>query len=411
MRAGFGLLIAAAMLGSAGLPANAQTATPGSAGGEGSCGAVCRFFSGQWASPAPPAAAQAQPEAAEPRSPRRSGAGAAGPKQQSAVRRERASRARTRAAIAAGDVEQTSSVSRDQSASGARKSGEIVLAAGPDDAHAAIAADLAAVVSPEILLRTTPAKALPLKEVLGGGADLAIASTLAVARGSAVADKVVYVSKLFTEELHAVAAPGVRRLDELQGKPVYLGPRDSDSELAARTFLESRGVTVTPVGGTLADALKGLRQRRVAAVFVLAPKPFAPLAELSSADGRLLPLAYELTDTAFHPASLGPADYPGLVRDGGEVETVALDAILVASRGRQTTLRHKELATFAARFFDRIGSLAGIGRHPKWQETNLAVQVEKLTRFKAAQQWVAARMKISEEASAGSASTHATESR
>ncbi|HEX2725511.1 MAG TPA: hypothetical protein VHN20_06800, partial [Beijerinckiaceae bacterium] len=208
------------MLSAAGFSANAQTATPASAGGDGSCGAVCRFFSGQWAPHAPPAAAQAQPEAAEPPRPRRSRAASAGSKQQSAVRRELASaRARTRAAIAAGDVEQTSSVSRDQSASGARKSGELVLAAGPDDAHAAIAADLAAVVSPEIRLRTTPAKALPLKEVLsGGGADLAIASTLAVARGSAIADKVVYVSKLFTEELHAVAPPGVRRLDELQGK-------------------------------------------------------------------------------------------------------------------------------------------------------------------------------------------------
>jgi uncharacterized protein len=164
----------------------------------------------------------------------------------------------------------------------------------------------------------------------------------------------------------------------------------------------SRGVTVAPVAGSLADALKGLRQRRVAAVFVLAPKPFAPLTELSSADGHLLPLSYELSDTVFHPASLNAADYPTLV--GAErVETVALDAVLIAPRWRENTPRHKELATFATLLFDRIGSLAGIGRHPKWQETNLAVPVENVTRLKAAQQWVATRLKISEQANAGGA--------
>jgi hypothetical protein len=408
MRAGSGLLIATAMLGAAGLPAVAQTA-PGS---EGACGSLCRFFSGQWVAPTPPQApVQGQPETAEAADPPRKRVTEGNRRKHGAAAQEHAPAKARKRPLPTDDVEQTSSVSRDRAASGPRKASEIVLATGPDDAHAAIAADLTAVLSPEILLRTAAAKALPLKHALPAGADLAIASSLTLARGSAVADKLVYVSKLFTEELHAVAAPGVRRLDELQGKPVYLGPRDSDSEVAARTFLERRGVTVAPVGGTLADALKALRQRRVAAVFVLAPKPFAPLTQLSSADAHLLPLAYDLADPTFHPASLSGADYPGLVRDGARIETVALDAILVAPRWRETAPRNKELAAFAARFFDRIGSLAGIGRHPKWQETNLAAQVENLTRFKAAQQWVATRLKISEQASAGAASTHATESR
>lgn len=413
MRAGFRLLIATAWLGAAGLQATAQTAAPAPAGaGNGACASLCRFFSGQWgALPAAQAPVQAEPgEAAEPR---RRAAGGNRPKAQAAARHQRtAVKTPARPAVTPGDVEQTASVSGAPTASVSRKSGDVVLAVGADDAHAAVAADLAAVVSPEILLRIVAAKASPTKDVLpGGSADLAIASGLTLARGSAAADKIVYVSKLFTEELHAVAAPGIRRLDELQGKPVYLGPRDSDSELAARTFLASRGVTVAPVGGTLADALKGLRQRRVAAVFVLAPKPFAPLAELSSADAHLLPLPFDLSDAPFHPTSLNRADYPALVRDGDRVDALALDAVLIAPRSRETAPRHKDLAAFATRFFERIGSLAGIGRHAKWQETNLAANVENVTRFKAAQQWVATRLKISEQASARGASPLATESR
>jgi hypothetical protein len=395
------LLIAAAWLGAAGLPAVAQSAAP--AGG-GACAGLCRFFSGQWAAPDASAGAQS-PQAAEPARPGPRAAAAERKRQSASQQGRTATKARTRAATpVAGDVEQTSSVYR--------ASGEMVLATAADGTHGAIAADLAAVLSPEILLRTAPGKALPLKELLASdAADLAIASSLTLARGSAAPDKIVYVSKLFTQELHAVAAPGIRRLDDLRGKPVYLGPRDSDSELAARTFLESRGVTVAPVAGTLGEALKGLRQRRISAVFVLAPKPFVPLTELSSADGHLLPLGYQLSDTPFHPASLKASDYPALVRADEPVETVALDAVLIAPRLRETTPRHKELTVFATHLFDRIGSLVGIGRHPKWQETNLAAQVENVTRLKAAQQWVATRLKISEQASATAAPASATESR
>jgi hypothetical protein len=396
MKAAYRLLIVAAWLGTAGYPMAWAQGSPVAAAGGDACGSLCRFFSGQWGSPSAPEG-QAQPGADEPEAvrPRRDRAERGGRREAAPVRQDQASgRMRARAAgLAAKDVEQTSSVSRN--------AGELLFITGPDDVHGALVDDLTAVVSPEIQLRSAPGKGLPLKDVLSiAGADLTIASNLTLAAGAASADKVVYISKLFTEELHAVAAAGIRTLGDLNGRPVYLGPRDSDGELAARTFLAARGVTVSPVGGSLQDALKGLRQRRVAAVFVLAPKPFAPLTALTAEGLHLLPLVHEPADDAFHPSLLTAADYPALLRDGERVETVALDAILIAPRWRENAPRQKDLAAFATRFFDRITSLAGIGRHAKWQETNLAVEVENAVRLKAAEQWVAARLNSGRQASA-----------
>jgi TRAP-type uncharacterized transport system substrate-binding protein len=211
-----------------------------------------------------------------------------------------------------------------------------------------------------------------------------------------LADKVAYLAKLFTEELHALAAPGIRRLEDLDGKPVHLGPPDSDGHLAAMTFLGSRGLRVAPVGGSIDQAMEGLRQGRVAAVFILAPKPLAPLAELRGG-ATLLPLAYRSSDADFHPAALTAADYPGLIKEGARVETVALDAVLVAPRARDNAA---VLAAAATRLFERLGA-PGAGRHPKWAETNLAATVDGFPRLKPAQQWVAARLKA-REAPAGS---------
>lgn len=380
MKAGFRVLMAGLWLAAAG-PSLAQT--PPSAGQPplDGCGATCRFLHNLTA-PAPAQEAQpkplAEPPLDRPRRARRTTGRGASPTGEAA---------RPKGGRASADVEETASLPRGAA--------EIVFVARPDETHRAVVGDLAGALGPDFALRALPGKGEPLRDVLSlPGADVTVASSLSLARAAASSDKLVYVAKLFTEELHALAAPGIGRVEDLAGQPVHLGPPDSDAELAAKTFLEARGVAVAPVPGSLAEALNGLREGRVAAVFVLAPKPFAPLTDVRSGAGlRLLPLDYRPSDTAFHPAALGGADYPGLIPEGGRVETVALDAVLVAPRWREGTDRQEELAAFAARLFDKLGALGEAGRHPKWGETNLAATIDGLHRLKPAQQWVAARLK------------------
>jgi uncharacterized protein len=365
MKAGFGALRAlmtGVCLGLAGT-ALAQTASVDGSLSLDGCDAACRSLHNQIAAGAQPAA---EPE----RRPRRT-----------AVRPAPAGAPRP----APDEVEQTASLP-----SG---SAEILIVARPDDSHRAVLADLAGALAPDVAVRAVPGPGEPLRDVLSlPGADGTIVSSLSLAGAAGSADKLVYVTKLFTEELHALAAPGIARLEDLEGKPVHLGAADSDAELAAKTILESRGIRVVPVAGSLAGSLAGLREGRVAAAFVLAPKPLASLAGLEGGL-RLLPLAYRSSDAGFHPAAFTAADSPGLVPPDGRVETVALDAVLVAPRWRENTDRQEELAAFTARLFERRDLLGGPGRHPKWSETNLAAPVDGVRRLKAAQQWISSRLK------------------
>jgi TRAP-type uncharacterized transport system substrate-binding protein len=263
---------------------------------------------------------------------------------------------------------------------------------GSDDR---IVSDLAAVLEPEFPVDSVAGQGSILKELLTlPKIDLAITTNLSLERGSDYADRLVYVAKLFTQELHVVVGDAVAGLDDLSGRPVFMGDPGSDSAIAAQALLAEHDVTVKPVAGSLQEALGGLREGRVAAVMVLAPKPFEPLAALTSSDGvKLLPVSHGAATSAFYPAVITAAAYPGLVPDDRPVESVALDAILVAPWWRDSSPRQDELTAMTRRLLEHFSALQEPGRHPKWEETNLAAALPGLRRLKPADQWVAAKLK------------------
>jgi hypothetical protein len=284
----------------------------------------------------------------------------------------------------------------------ASQAGKLRAVTSADGAHAAILADLNAILPTEMPVETVSSQGPILKDLLTlPDVDLTIVSSLSLSRGSDMSDRLVYLTKLFTEELHAVSTSDVDRLEDLEGKPVFLGPPGSDAEAAAEALLAARGIKVAPAPGTFSEALQGLREKRVAAVFVLAPKPFAPLAELSAADGvRLLPLGHRASDEVFYPSTFAAADYPNLIPAGDVVETVAMDAVLVAPRWRESSPRQKELSAFTRRVFEELPALLEPGRHPKWKETNLAAAIESPRRLRSAQEWITAKLKEQHQARA-----------
>jgi hypothetical protein len=202
MRAAVRVLMASAWLAVtvSGASAQMETAPGGSPAGD--CGPHCRFFQGTYGpaatpdAPAEPARAEQteeQPEVARPRSSRR-GAASRKTKREAAAEEEsasdegtaeRRSRPRTadkvrpktnprlhRAAPSAPvDVEQTASLPPRPS--------EFRFVVGADEAHRALAADLAAVVAPDLTVRTTAGRGMPLGDVLSlPGADVTVTSSL-----------------------------------------------------------------------------------------------------------------------------------------------------------------------------------------------------------------------------------------
>jgi TRAP-type uncharacterized transport system substrate-binding protein len=204
-----------------------------------------------------------------------------------------------------------------------------------------------------------------------------------------LSSKLVYITKLFNEELHIIALDDIRQLSDLAGKPVNLGNYGGSVEDIARDLFTAVGLKVSEVHLGQDEALEEMRQGKIAATAVLAPKPAAFVERLRRDRGfHLIALPYPTNPILSLPAALQHEDYPSLIPAGESVETVAVGTVLMAYNWPEKSSRYRLLDTFVDAFFSRFSEFQGISRHPKWQEVNLAAAVPGWKRFKPAERWL-----------------------
>jgi TRAP transporter TAXI family solute receptor len=228
------------------------------------------------------------------------------------------------------------------------------------------------------------------------GADLAITqpSLLARMRQSgeigAIDDKIVYLAKLFNEEMHLVvrADAGVASIQHLAGRTVNLGEAGSGTQSIARDVFTRLGIAVREVNMTERAAIEGLRSGDIDATIVIGGKP-VPAVALMSAGFRLLPVPFvkQLRED-FLPAILSNEDYPGLIEPGRRVETLAVGSVLIAYNWPRDSDRYQKIEKFVDAFFPRLAKLQAPPHHPKWREVNVAATLPGWTRFGAAEDWL-----------------------
>lgn len=85
---------------------------------------------------------------------------------------------------------------------------------------------------------------------------------------------------------------------------------------------------------------------------------------------------------------LEASEYPGLIKPGERVSTIAVPTALVAFNWPAKTNRYRRVARFVDMLFSRVDALQAPGFDPKWKSINLAATVPGLDRFAAAQQWL-----------------------
>lgn len=205
-------------------------------------------------------------------------------------------------------------------------------------------------------------------------------------------DKIVYVAKLFNEEMHLVvrADSGISGIAQLDGKKVNFSDIGSGTQLSTRDIFERLGVKPLELNMGQADAFEKLKSGEIAATVLIAGKPAASMAKLKAAEGfRLLPVPFAKSlQNDYLPATLANADYPGMIAPGGSVETVAVGAVLIAYNWPRDTDRYRRIEKFVENFFPRVAEFQKAPRHPKWLETNLATIVPGWTRSPAAEEWL-----------------------
>jgi uncharacterized protein len=205
-------------------------------------------------------------------------------------------------------------------------------------------------------------------------------------------DKIVYLAKLFNEEMHLVvrADAGINSLHDLAGKKVNFSDAGSGTQLSTRDIFEKLGIKAEEVNMGQGDAFEALKRGDIAATVLVAGKPAGSMVKLKASDGlKILPVAFEKPLQAdYLPATLTNEDYPGLIAPGDKVETLAVGAALIAFNWPKGTERYRRIQNFVDHFFPRLAEFQKAPRHPKWREANLAAVIPGWKRFEGAEEWL-----------------------
>lgn len=287
-----------------------------------------------------------------------------------------------------------------------------ILSAGANNTDVRVVADMAEVLdSPR--LRIVP--------IIGHGgirniddllnlpvADVAIVqSDVLTALGEdpnrkGVTDKLVYIAKLFNEEVHVLARKEIGSLADLANRTVAVGPADGGSSVTAGVLFSALSIPIRPVFEAPAAAMAKLRAGEIDAIVYVAGKPAPLMSETGNATAAggqglhflKIPVNERLL-AAYVPSALGHGDYPDLIASGETVETISVPMVMVAAADRAAQSGY--LNAFVDAFFGNFAQLQEPQRNPKWREVNLAATVPGLRRLPASVDWVRTNMATPEE--------------
>jgi TRAP-type uncharacterized transport system substrate-binding protein len=221
-------------------------------------------------------------------------------------------------------------------------------------------------------------------------------------------DKIVYIAKLFNEEVHLVARAGITSIEQLRGLKVNLDVKGSGTSYSMRDLFKALGIEVEEVSLSQVEALEKVRSGEIAATALIAGKPVRLMSQLTGNDGlHFVPIPYpsELIGD-YLPATLTHDDYPALVAAGQTVDTVAVGAVMITYNWPKTAAeRYRRVERFVNAFFSKIAEFQKPPRHAKWREVNIAATLPGWTRFEAAQAWLDSH-RNAETAAAPDQATH-----
>lgn len=205
--------------------------------------------------------------------------------------------------------------------------------------------------------------------------------------------RIRYVTKLYNEEFHLLAGPGIEQISDLAGKIVNFDNQGSGTAMTASLVFEKLGVAVNPAYHSQTEALEKLRGGEIAALVYVAGKPTRFFEQIDvSEDLRLVPITMtpELLQT-YLPTRLRHDDYPQLIAEQQTVSTLAVGAVMAVINWRRGHPRYRKAAHLVERFFDSFETLLNPPWHPKWREVNLAAVVPGWQRFAPAENWLRER--------------------
>jgi TRAP transporter TAXI family solute receptor len=203
---------------------------------------------------------------------------------------------------------------------------------------------------------------------------------------SGVENYLQYVTKLYDQDLHVLAGPDIQSLDDLRGKKVNFGLRDSGTSTTAKTIFNALGVEPDVTNLPHPLALDKLRRGEISALVYVATKPSRLFQDIRPDENlHFLPITGN-RPAIYTATSITSDDYPELVSKDAPVNTVAVGTVLVVYNWPTKSERHQRVDRFVQAFFAHLSEIKA--RRPKWQDFDISASVSGWTRFPAAEQWL-----------------------
>lgn len=198
-----------------------------------------------------------------------------------------------------------------------------------------------------------------------------------------------YITKLYNEEMHVVAAKAVQKMSDLDGKTVSVDLPNGGTFITAITVFDRLGIKPKFVYIEQRLAYEKLRKGEIDAMVAVQGVPSKFTTTIKDERFHLVPIDYAPALQAdYLPSQLKAEDYPALIPAGQRVDTIAVPAILAAYNWSPGNERYRKVERFVQAFFDKFEDFQKPPFHPKWKEVALGAPLQGWKRFPAAQTWL-----------------------
>jgi TRAP transporter TAXI family solute receptor len=198
-----------------------------------------------------------------------------------------------------------------------------------------------------------------------------------------------YITKLYNEEMHVIAPKSIRSLRDLDGKTVSVDLPNGGTFVTALIVFERLGIKPKFVYVEQRIALEKMKAGEIDAVIAVQGQPSRIISQIKDDRLHFVPVEYaKPLQNDYLPASLSAKDYPNLISDQEQIDTIAVPAVLAAYNWAPNTERYRKLALFIDAFFTKFPTFQNPPFHPKWKEVSLSAPLPDWQRFPAAKQWL-----------------------
>ncbi len=203
--------------------------------------------------------------------------------------------------------------------------------------------------------------------------------------------RINYITPMYVSELYLFVRPEIKTIQDLEGKVVSLHTKGAGQTVTGPIVFERMGVKVKTVFINNTIAYEKMKTGEIAGLVHQGGKPNDFFTKMQVEPGfHFLPIPYSEKFADYYvPSTISYKDYPTLLKDGEELETIGNQVVLAVYNWPIGTDRYRRLERFIQYFFERFDKLRQPPFHPKWKDINLAGTVPGWTRYPAADRMLA----------------------